>query len=62
MPLVVPLGFEMKGQYTRDDKGNDRIEASINDSKPYHATFGSGICPEGTITITGNITLERNKN
>ncbi|MEZ5000662.1 MAG: hypothetical protein R2727_08485 [Bacteroidales bacterium] len=62
MPLVVPLAAEMKGRYTKDERGNDRIEATINDSKPYYATFGSGICPEGTITITGNITLERKKN
>jgi hypothetical protein len=61
MPLALPLGAEMKGLYTRDDKGNDRIEASIKDSQPYYVTFGSGICPEGIMTITGNITLERHK-
>jgi len=61
MPLALPLGAEMKGLYTRDDKGNDRIEASINDSQPYHVLFGSDTCPEGTMTITGNITLERHK-
>jgi hypothetical protein len=61
MPLALPLGAEMNGLYTRDDKGNDRIEASIKDSEPYHVTFGSGICPEGIMTITGNITLERHK-
>jgi hypothetical protein len=61
MPLVLPLGAEMKGLYIRDDKGNDRIEASINDSQPYNVLFGSGTCPEGTMIITGNITLERHK-
>ena len=61
MPLALPLGAEMKGLYTKDDKGNDRIEASINDSQPYYVLFGSGTCPEGTMTITDNITLERRK-
>lgn len=62
MPILVPLGAEMKGHYTRDDKGNDRIEASINDSKPYYVTFGSDKCPEGLISISGSISLRRNKN
>ena len=61
MPLALPLGAEMKGLYTRDENGNDRIEASINDSKPNYVTWGSGICPEGIITIIGNIVLERHK-
>jgi len=62
MPIIPPFGTEMEGVYTRDENGNDRIDASINDTQPLYKTFGSGICPEGTITITGNITLERNKN
>ena len=63
MPLILPFGAEMKGEYTRGRDGNDRIEATIEETKPFSAMFGSGTsCPEGTITIKGNITLERNKN
>ena len=61
MPLMLPVSAEMKGSYTRDENGNDRIDATIDDLQPSHVTFGSGTCPEGTITIKGNITLERNK-
>ena len=62
MPLILPFGAEMKGEYTRGRDGNDRIEATIEETKPFSATFGSGTsCPEGTITVNGNITLERNK-
>jgi hypothetical protein len=62
MQLLTPVSAEMKGNYSSDDKGNDRIEASINDDKPFQTTFGSGICPDGIIIITGSITLERKKN
>lgn len=61
MPLLLPFGAEMKGEYTRGRNGNDRIEATITETKPYRATFGSGTCPEGTITINGSITLERSR-
>lgn len=60
MPLMLPVSTEMKGYYMRGKDGNDRIEATIEDSKPFHATFGSGTCPEGIITIKGSINLERN--
>jgi hypothetical protein len=63
VPLILPFGAEMKGEYTSGRDGNDRIEATIEETKPFSAMFGSGTsCPEGTITIKGNITLERNKN
>ncbi len=62
MPLMLPIGAKMKGEYTRGRNGNDRIELSIKETMPYHPTFGSGTsCPEGTITVNGNITLERRR-
>jgi hypothetical protein len=62
MPLMPPIGAEMKGEYTRGRNGNDRIELSIEDTRPYHPTFGSGTsCPDGYITVNGTITLERIK-
>ena len=62
MPLMPPIGAEMKGEYTRGSNGNDRIELSINDTKPFHPTFGSGTpCPEGQVRVNGNITLERRR-
>ncbi|NLE35295.1 MAG: hypothetical protein GX622_09340 [Bacteroidales bacterium] len=62
MPLMPPIGAEMKGEYTRGRNGNDRIELSINETRHFNPTFGSGTsCPEGKITINGSITLERNK-
>ncbi len=63
VPLILPFGAEMKGEYTRGRDGNDRIEATIEETRPFSSTFGSGTsCPEGKITVNGNITLERNKN
>lgn len=63
MPLIQPFAAEMEGDYTRSPNGNDRIELSINETKPYHPDFGSGTsCPEGTITVSGSITMERNRN
>lgn len=62
MPLLLPIGAEMKGEYTRGRNGNDHIVATINETKPFSPTFGSGSsCPEGTITVNGTITLERHK-
>jgi len=61
LPLMPPVSAEMKGSYTLGKNGNDRIDASIDDLQPYHATFGSDICPDGTIIIKGTILLERNK-
>jgi hypothetical protein len=62
VPLILPFSAEMKGEYTRGRDGNDRIEATIEETKPFSPTFGSGTsCPEGTITVNGNITLERKK-
>ena len=62
LPLMPPIGAKMKGEYTRGRNGNDRIEVSINETKHFHPDFGSGTsCPEGQITVNGNITLERNK-
>jgi hypothetical protein len=62
VPLILPFGAEMKGEYTSGRDGNDRIEATIEETKPFSPTFGSGTsCPEGTITVNGNITLERKK-
>ncbi len=62
MPLMPPIGAKMKGEYTRGRNGNDRIDLSIEETRPYHITFESGTsCPEGYITVNGNITLERIK-
>jgi hypothetical protein len=59
MPLMLPVSAEMKGTYTRGKNGNDRIYASVDDVQPFHAPFKSDICPEETVIIKGNITLER---
>ncbi|MBN1388382.1 MAG: hypothetical protein JW965_08055 [Bacteroidales bacterium] len=61
MPLILPFGAEMEGIYTRDENGNDRIDASINETKSLYKMFGSGICPEATVTVSGSIYLERMK-
>jgi hypothetical protein len=61
MKLITPLTVEMESQYTRDENGNDRIDASINDKTNIYKMFGSGICPEATVTVSGSIYLERMK-
>ncbi|HCC70567.1 MAG TPA: hypothetical protein DEQ09_05380 [Bacteroidales bacterium] len=61
MPILTPFGAQMEGMYTRDENGNDRIDASINDTNRIYKTFGSGICPEATVTVKGSIYLERRK-
>ena len=62
MPLILPIGAELTGEYIKDKDGRDRIEASVNITEPTHPTFGSDLCPEGEISITGSITLKRDNN
>ena len=61
MPLLPPFGALMEGMYIREKNGNDRIEASINDTQPLYKMFGSDVCPKAIVTIKGNIYLERMK-
>ena len=61
MPLVAPLGAEFKGSFTRGDKGQDKIKASILETETSRGNFYSDKCPEKIITIKGEVILERNK-
>jgi hypothetical protein len=62
MPLILPINAELTGEYIKDRDGRDRIEASVNLTESTHPAFGSDLCPEGEISIRGNITLKRSKN
>ena len=61
VPTIAPFGAEMEGSYIKGKNGNDRIDASINETKPVYRGFGAGTCPEATLTIKGSIYLERMK-
>ena len=59
MPVVAPIGAEFKGNFTRGDKGQDKIQASVLLNETAKASYYSDKCPDKTITIKGEITLER---
>jgi hypothetical protein len=61
MPILPPFGCQMEGMYMRGKNGNDRIDASIKDTQTVYKMFGSDVCPEATVTVSGSIYLERMK-
>ena len=59
LSIAHPMAAELKGTYIRGKDGRDTITATVDMTETSYDIFGSGICPDATITIKGQINLER---
>ncbi|MEA2013703.1 MAG: hypothetical protein U9N38_00095 [Thermodesulfobacteriota bacterium] len=59
--IVIPMAVELEGTYTRGKDGHDTITATANTTEAIPGGFGSGVCPDATMTVNGQLNLKRHR-